>query len=565
MPDILGPEAIVGDFVVGESEEPSPVPALVTAQTVDVSVKAEVLNGVWETFGVDRDIEVDPETLIYEFDEWGPLKASFVLKRDPWSAWPDLSPFTPIEVEVGGVLVWEGRTEGTPLKAGAEAQISVQCSGWASHLDDDLYKRVYVHATLTDWKDARSFSQANLASLTAAPQIQAEAQKVTLTWPKGTATDGNAAVILDLGEACAKVVVVKWEWTAGEANRAVKIGTSNVATGTIEEPALEIGPDTGGATGTSVLTFATPRRYVIVAFDANSHTPVADETFTVTEALVFSQAEYESGGVSVLKASTVIETALPFAPLLSRDLSQINPYAGTAQPALEDSFDIPSLVITAAKTPRQAIEATNSFHNWLTYVDLQRRMVFKPPSEEPEWEYGAWSGEQIEDASAGEAADIYDSVIVEGAAANGEALSVTVTAAELGDSTIVGERGFTRAKVISLSNATDETVMRKIGEVWLADQLVIPFGGAITAPVGALRSVLGGAPQHPSLIGYHVNQMLRVSNAISPDDGGVGRDGRIVSAVYSHAEQVATVTLGARTSSVEALLSRLAVVQEASS
>jgi hypothetical protein len=192
-------------------------------------------------------------------------------------------------------------------------------------------------------------------------------------------------------------------------------------------------------------------------------------------------------------------------------------------------------------------------------------MVFAPLSTEPEWEIGAWSGEQIQDASAGEAADLYDAVIVTGTAANGEALTVTVTAAELNATTVIGERGFTRAKTISLSNATDETVMAKIGRVWLEDQLEVPYGGAITAPVGAIRAVLGGQPQHPSLVCRHVNQLLRVSHAVDPSSGGIGRDGRIVSCQYNHSEQTAQISLGARTASFEALLQRLAVTAEVGS
>ena len=551
----------------------------ITSATMDVSIRAEVLNGVWETFGVDRDVKVLPETVAYEADAWGCLKASFTLRRSPWAAWPDLSPFTPIEIEVGGVIVWIGRTEGTPLKAGAEAQISVQCGGWQYHLDDDLFKRFYVHSTLTDWKDIRSYDTAQLARYGAAPQVQVEAGAITLSFPKGTAntTAEAVGVILDLGEAAAKTITV-------EGNDATYIVSTVTEEGyeLYVRSAPSVAEVLGGATwydfaqlnplaagvylgegyvpGTPIVASApTFYRYVaIFLYRAGAGTtPTVDQSVKITGISVFSEEAYESGGSSVLKASTVIESALPYAPLLSTDLSQIA--------SSEDLFDIPSLVLSTPQTPRQVAEAVNAFHLWVLAVDLERRMVFAPPSSEPEWEVGAWSGEQLEDVSAGEAADIYDAVIVTGTAANGEALTVTVTAAELGASTIVGERGFTRAKTISLSNATTETVMRKIGEVWLEDQLVIPYGGAITAPVGAIRAVLGGSPQHPSLVCRHVNQLLRVSHAVDPSSGGIGRDGRIVSCQYSHSEQSAEITLGARTSSIEALLARLAVVSEVSS
>jgi hypothetical protein len=523
---------------------------------MDVSVRVEVLNGTWETWGADRDIEVLPESVQYEADSWGCLKASMTLRRNPWAAWPDLSPFTPIEIEIGGVIVWIGRTEGTPLKAGAEAQINVQCGGWSQHLDDDLYKRVYVHSMLTDWKDARSLPTVLLSEYPAAAQVGVESGVITIGYAKGASlvVGARAGIFLDLGEDAGKALTVSlaestftaglWDFYCYSINPVV-------------EEFFAVNPVSMSAK-TEIGTITNPSRYLLLFLQANAtQTVETDSSIKIAGITVFSETAYESAGSSVLKASTVIESALPYAPLLSTDLSQIDTAA--------DEFDIPSLVLSTPQTPRQVAEAVNAFHNWVLSVDLERRMVFAPPSSEPEWEIGAWSGEQSEDASAGEGADIYDAVIVTGTAANGEALTVTVTAAELGATTVVGERGFTRAKTISLSNATDETVMAKIGRVWLEDQLEIPYGGAITAPVGAIRAVLGGQPQHPSLVCRHVNQLLRVSHAVDPSSGGIGRDGRIVSVAYNHAEQSAEITLGARTASVEALLARLAVVSEAGS
>ena len=527
----------------------------VTSATMDVSIRAEVLAGTWETFGVDRDVEVLPETVAYEADSWGCLKASFTLRRNPWAAWPDLSPFTPVEIEIGGVVVWTGRTEGTPLKAGAEAQISVQAQGWQFSLDDDLYKRVYVHSTLTDWKDFRGYFNAPLSEWPSAPSVQIEAGTITLGVPKGAdiAAAGRVGVYLSFQQEDAiKTISI----TFGE--NSFPAGHCTFFAQAFYEGGAELPWNVDVASVKDETVTITTSASFLVLFLQSQSTQVTEEwALKITGISIFSEAAYQSGGSSVLKASTVIETALPYAPLLSTDLSQIA--------SSEDLFDIPSLVLSTPQTPRQVAESVNAFHKWVLSVDLERRLVFAPPSSEPEWEIGAWSGEQIEDASSNEAADIYDAVIVTGTAANGEALTVTVTAAELDATTIVGERGFTRAKTISLSNATDEAVMKTIGTVWLRDQLEIPYGGAVTAPVGAIRAVLGGQPQHPSLVCRHVNQLLRVSHAVDPSSGGIGRDGRIVAASYSHADQTATVTLGARTASFEALLQRLAVTAEAGS
>jgi hypothetical protein len=537
---------------------------VITSQTLDVSIRVEVLNGTWETFGVDRAVEVDPETVSYEGNEWGPLKASFVLRRNPWATWPDLSPFTPVEIEIGGVVVWEGRTNGTPLKAGAEQQISVQCEGWQMHLDDDLYKRTYVHASLTDWKDVRSSLEAPLASWEASPQVQVETGVITLSVVSGSVPQGEHVfgVYLDLGQGnTAKVVHAAFtesDFASGYYELHCR-SAANIAD-------LLSGPynalwsfDPGSMPSSETAVASTAYRYVAVFIErlVTATGPLGhDESLKIAAVSVFTEEAYESGGASVLKSSTVIEDALTRATtLLSEDLSQIDVAA--------DEFDIPSLVLASPKTAREVTEAVNAYHLWVTAIDLERRMVFAPPSSEPLLEWGAWGSEQIEDASSGEGQDIYDAVTVEGTQANGEPLALTVTAAELGLSTLVGERGFTRQKAISLSNATTEAVARKVGEVWLRDQVVTPFGGAITATVGSLRTVLGGQPVDPSLMVRHVNELLRVSQAVDPTTGGVGRDGRIVSVAYTHADRTCQISMGARTDNVEAVIARLAVVQEA--
>ena len=562
---VIGEDLVI-PFTVGEGEGSLGAGLPVTSQTVDVSINAEVLDGVWECFGVDRAVEVRPETVSYEGNEWGPLKASFVLKRNGWAAWPDLSPFTPVEIWVGGVLCWEGRTNGTPLKLGAETQISVQCEGWQMHLDDDLYKRLYVHSALTDWKDARSFVETQLAHYQAGPQVQAETGAIVLSLPKGCFVQSSEphtyfGVILDLGEAAAKQVVFTLgenTFLGGADHKLYCRGAQSVGDfqeGPFEEGLVDFTVE--GASGTHTATFTEPQRYVqifIFQHEGEGETP-ADEALKITAISVFREEAYESAGSSVLKASTVIENALAEATkLLSSDLSQIDTAA--------DEFDIPTLVMANYKTPRQQIEACNSFHNWLTQIDLERRMVFAPPSTEPLLEWGSWSGEGLEDLSAGEGSEIYNRVLVEGVEPNSDPVDVSVTAEEVGATTVVDQRGFRRSKAISLSNATNPTVAKEIGTVWLDDQVIIPFSGSVKANVGSLRTVLGGQPVHPSQVCRHVNELLRISNAINPSDGSVGRDGRIVSCTYSHAEQAGEFTLGARTSSLEALLSRLAVIQE---
>lgn len=530
----------------------NPVPSAVTTQTLDMCIRAEVLGGTWETYGVDRAIDVDPETLSLTFNEWGPDTASFVLRRSPWASWPDLQPYTPIEVEIGGVVAWEGRTSKTPLKAGAEQQISIQGEGWQYSLDDDLYRQLYVHSTLTDWKDFRSIPTANLAAYVASPQIQAQQGSIVITYPASVPAAGSAAVVLDLGVAdAARVLTIQWALTAGAANRAFYYGSSETL-GTEAPQTATIYSSTAAGGATTVV--AVSGRYVYLRFDSNSHTPTSDETLKITSVAVFGSSAYESAGSSVLKAATVVESALTAAaPLISTDLSQIA--------SEEDEYDIPSLVMANYRTPREMIEAVNAFHDWTTKIDLARRMVFAPRPTEALLEFGSWSGEEIEDTSAGEGAEIYDKVIVEGTEADGTPLNVPVTGAR----NVISERGFTRAKAVPVQNVLTQGVAERLGEIYLDAHEETPFAGSLKATVGSVRNVQTGQPVHPSQIGRHVQELLRVSHMIDPNTGGVGRDGLMVGVSYSHADQTAEVTLGNRLDNFSVVLARLAVAEEVSS
>jgi hypothetical protein len=121
---------------------------------VEAIVRLEALDGVWETCGVDRLRGLHPQGIQPTWNDWGPDGLSFQLHRDPGAIYPDLSAFTPCEVEIGGRVIWDGRVRETPSDDNA---ISVQGLGWQYHLDDDTYERVYVHTRLTDWQDLRSY------------------------------------------------------------------------------------------------------------------------------------------------------------------------------------------------------------------------------------------------------------------------------------------------------------------------------------------------------------------------------------------------------------------------
>jgi hypothetical protein len=387
-----------------------------TAQRADVTIWLQALDGTWEACGTNRMIGVVPESLVCDSDAWGSKTASFDLRRPVFSLWPDIAAFAPCMIEIGGVLRWRGRTNDTPIRDGVDPVINVQCEGSQVRLDDDVYQPLYVHSSLSDWRDARTSLSATLTTLTAAPQVQAGDGAISMTWPAGTATNGRAGVMLDLGPNCeAKRVVIDWSITAGAANRAAYFGYS-------------LGPDAGTATtnliytatgassGTYAFTLPTPCQYIFILHDANAHTPAADETLRVTRCLVFGETAYESGNVTILRASTVVGDAFDKATmLLSPDRSGIQ----------ATSFSLQDLAPDEERTPREMCEGVNAFHNWILQVDENDRPIFRPRPTAPLLEIGSWQGADLVDASANSGAEIYNRCITRGEGRDGVPVVVT--------------------------------------------------------------------------------------------------------------------------------------------
>jgi hypothetical protein len=192
----------------------------------DAVVRLQALDGQWETAGVDRLRGIVPEDISLSANGWGPDTASFTLRRDPGAVHPDLTAFTPCEVEIAGEVVWSGRVRETPTKDGQDPQISVQGQGWQYHLDDDVYERFYVHTRLSDWKDVRTFPDAPLANFGTAGQVQSEGRAVTFGWANGAilAAGARVGVTLDLGpNASWRRIVALFERQGGTASETITV------------------------------------------------------------------------------------------------------------------------------------------------------------------------------------------------------------------------------------------------------------------------------------------------------------------------------------------------------
>lgn len=391
-------------------------------QAKDVVVRVQALDGAWETLGSDRARGVTPENVQLTSDQWGSKTASFDLRRDPKAVWPDIGAFAPVEVEVGGRLVWSGRVSETPVRDSTDSVIGVQCEGWQAHLDDDLYERVYAQTNLTEWKDARSIPNAPLSTWLASGTTEVGSGNIVFGYPNGAyVANGQAVgVVLDLGTtSAAKRIVVDWSnenVAGGYYAFRCRAFDSMTTFGAVGETLFNSDPTLMSSPVAATLTSA--RRYIALYLvrTGASGNENGDRKVRVSAVQIFADTAYESGNSSVLKADQVIKDALDRATLqLSSDRTGIT--AGT--------FSIPELAPSEPKTPREIWNAVNAFEDYQSKIDVSKRAIFKAKPSAPEIEVGAWSGMEFEDSSANSGDDIYSRVVVTGSKADGSSLRVT--------------------------------------------------------------------------------------------------------------------------------------------
>ena len=277
-------------------------------QTADAVVRLQAMDGAWETCGVDRRAGITPEGIQLASNDWGNDTASFTLRRAPNALWPDLAAFTPVEIEIAGVTVWEGFISQTPTTDADGGSVNVQCKGWQYHLDDDSVERTWVHSRLADWQEPKNFQTTSLTAFPLGSTVQASEGVITVGWAKGATIQANtyAAVILDLGpEATAQQIAVSWTVPTGgnystTANMKV-VARSSDSLKTIHvdsaptTPQSSAWPQAMGANGSSTSaygTFANPSRYVLlgVQFVGTTNTISSDYLIQFTSIQVFTSS-----------------------------------------------------------------------------------------------------------------------------------------------------------------------------------------------------------------------------------------------------------------------------------
>jgi hypothetical protein len=515
----------------------------------DATIRIQPLGGLWETLGIDRLRGIVPEDIQASCNSWGPDTLNFVLKSEAGARRPDVLPFTPVDLELGGMLCWSGFVWQRPSDVNG---YSVGCRGWQYHLDDDLLDRVYVHTRLGDYRDQRTFLGANLSAgnFIVSGVVSIDDGVVVIGWPNGAVLGGggaNVGVTLDLGpDSTGKRVVMTWESVNNAAAGTATVrGTDGESYGSAGESIISFAMNTG-ASGTSAATFTTARRYIHIAL-ATSGTLAIDAHLRITGMKVFRATAYESGNASILKADTVLKDVLALAPLLNQSTSAIA--AGT--------FSIPEWLTGGYLTPRQIAEAVNAYENYRLKIggaDL-RTLVYDAKPSAPILEVGEWSGAEFSDATvSGE--PIYDTAVVDATGPDGGRLVSKRT--QIG--TLVDRRSFHRSRTLPISTAVTSAVADRFGDLWLTEHRTAPFAGRLVLTGASARRVTGGGSVPAYELLLYAGEKIRLSNRLDPDTGGWGRDGRIAGVTYHYDARQADVAIDDQRDRFESVLARYGVL-----
>lgn len=392
----------------------------------DLVLRTRELGGQLVTIGGNaaRGITIEQPNL--QADAYGPSAFSCILKRDPRVQWADLQAFAPVTIEAQGQVVWRGRIKNTPMTDGGTArQVALTCEGKQFHLDDDAYRRMYVHTDMSAWKDIRSLPSTPLgpAFYAAAPTVQADGGSVLLTWPKDLpiTTGTTMGVFFDAGPgSVVSAFSLQYESSANSSADFLYIRTYDdayfAAAYTPAGTAFEGGANNVYTQGWLTGTFTTPHRYVAIFNVTNpGFTPGADVWWRFNAINLYASTAYiqtpltagtsstSSLGIdsSSLTADVIIKDALDRATLqFASDRSLISP----------TSFFIPEFDMSGPSTPREVISVVNSYHGYQFRVRADNRPEFRPLPAVPSVQVGDDS--RFDEASAGDASEIYTGVLV---------------------------------------------------------------------------------------------------------------------------------------------------------
>ena len=523
--------------------------------SLEYSIAARSLQSGWGKLGADQAISVVPESITHTSEVvGGPASLSFTLKRDTRVPWPDLTPFTPIACTVGGVRCWSGRIMQTPTQRGNSSEISVTAQGYWSHLSDDPIDKIWVIQDISRFYQSRTHSSVNMARFTTSNTESIDERGITFNFPAGFSKTGTtiyAAATLDMGPNNLASRVL-WDYVG------VAVGVTNVLycrVSTSADP-FDSGSNVSTISGWAASgtnqggTAGTPARYVHFFCYQNAATAAfgADTYLTIKNVRIFTDAAYESGNASALKASTVISEALALG--CDTDIIAATDVSGITTTA----FNISEYGTPGRRTVAEIIEDVNAYHGYQAYLttDPLPRLIFRAVPTIPTYVVNDSDGYEFQNASANDASEIYNRIRLKYTQGDGTPSEVVSTPST--DTTFVGKRGFNRTLTIEVRSKLSTASAQQIADVYRDLYVNAPLKGSVSVK-GTITRYSDGARVPVGVV--QAGDVLLIGNESDPQTGARGRQGEIAQVSYTHDDQSLSMTLDSRRDYLDQLLARI--------
>lgn len=125
--------------------------------------------------------------------------------------------------------------------------------------------------------------------------------------------------------------------------------------------------------------------------------------------------------------------------------------------------------------------------------------------------------------------------------------------------TIVDKQGFIRSKSIPIDASLTAGAATQIGQTFLDSAKTQPLKGSMTLTGPGIQTT-AGQPVPPANLLRDTGELIRLTDRIDPDTGGIGRDAMIATVTWTEATDEAVIELDNGRRNFEAYLSRLNLV-----
>ena len=204
----------------------------------------------------------------------------------------------------------------------------------------------------------------------------------------------------------------------------------------------------------TVFTFSGATRFIVIVAYINRYAqaPLANQYGAQFEQIsVYGKPSYSSNPFdSTLRAAGSPALAAQFTsaltPSITADLVIADAVTSGGSDLTANTPTAPTTVLSHVvtdghKTPREMIDTVNAYHGWITRVNENKQLTFKPRPTTPIAQLDKSSGYDFTDQASSSGADVYSRIIVDGQDYQGGALRVVRTAAQLASAIQISAAG----------------------------------------------------------------------------------------------------------------------------